>query len=349
MDFLGELKEKKILSQRDIDNFKSYIDKKYGTLEDAKKYTILKNSITYVVDRDLTEFKIDKKEDFVNFLVEKVLLEDKEDLFADKIFEKVISEGQPSDSLLQNLTKWINKKIKIPLEKEMLESYYHHNYFPRKSFILEESSTSLYPNLFLPKTVSWLLWGIIVIFSSYSMFSLLVIPDLSHPVAIIEEDNFEVVLPAYVLKKYQKPNRNFPHYLYYRDIHEENLKNYLASRNSLLESEPYFSQLLATAKEFDLNPLLLFAITGHEQAFVPKDHPNSETMIHNPFNVFGSWQRYNTNLKETSEIAARTIFNSLGDLPAFIDPFFWMNRKYAEDSHWWKGVRAIFWHLEKDC
>ncbi|WP_089282004.1 hypothetical protein [Anaerovirgula multivorans] len=354
MDFLNQLKEKKIISQKDIDKFKSYIDEKYEAFGDEKKHAILKNSITYVVNRDLAELKIDDEEGFVSSLVQKTLLEDKEDLCADKILQKVVLEGEHSDGLLQSVTKWVSDKIEIPLHKDILEKYYHDHYYFDKDIALQENPALPLPTLPQGKASRWIFWCAIaiMIFLSVSTFKDTIFP--SDNLVVIQEDLpqeelFKNTVPAYVLQKYHMPNRNFPHYLYYRDINEDDLKSYLSSRNSLLGKEPYFSQVLDTAKEFDLNPLLLFAIAGHEQAFVPQDHPNSEVMINNPFNVFGSWQKYNTNLKETSEIAARTVFNSLGDLPPFMDPFFWMNHRYAEDPNWWRGIRSIFWRLEKEC
>lgn len=342
------------MSQKDIDKFKNYINKKYESFEDEKKHTILKNSITYVVSRNLAELKIDNEEGFVSSLVEKTLLEDKEDLYADKILHKVVLESEHSNGLLQSLAKWVSNKIEIPLQKGILERYYHDCNYSNENIVLQENPVLPLPTLPQEKASHWIFWCAIAIMIFFSVFTFKDTIFQSDDLAAIQgdlpqEELSKNTIPAYVLQKYHMPNRNFPHYLYYRDLNEENLKSYLASRNSLLEREPYFSQVLDTAKEFDLNPLLLFAIAGHEQAFVPLDHPNSEVMINNPFNVFGSWQKYNTNLKETSEIAARTIFNSLEDLPPFMDPFFWMNQRYAEDPNWWRGIRSIFWRLEKEC
>lgn len=348
-DVLDQLKEKKILSQNDIDNFQSYINKKYGALEEDKRYTILKNSVLFVVNRDLEKLEINEKGNFVLSLVEETLLKDKEDLCAYKIFHKILSEGQPSENLLQSLTDWVSAKIERPLEKEVLEEYIPNNN-PYLEVAASEETFSSSASYSSKKIEPWLLWGLLLVFSLFMIFF---IPRSYAPQEppIIEANRVssQVVLPAYVLKKYQKPNRNFPNYLYYRDIDEKRLKAYLISRNSLLQNEPHFSHLLTTAKDFNINPLLLFAVAGHEQGFVPIDHPNGDRIINNPFNVFGSWQKFNTNLKESSEVATRTIFNSLSDLPPFMDPFFWMNRRYAEDPHWWKGVKAIFWLLERDC
>jgi len=146
--------------------------------------------------------------------------------------------------------------------------------------------------------------------------------------------------------KFQHPY--LPDYFTYKNIDETKLKTYLKSRNSLLEEEPYFSSIINTAREFDLNPLILFSIAGHEQGFVPKSNPLSSQIANNPFNVFISWQEYNTDIVDSSQIAARTVINLSKDRPDEVDPFQWINRKYAEDQNWWKGVRSIFERLERE-
>src|SRR5690554_4648694 len=90
MNFLEELKKKKILSQRDIDNIKNYIDKKYNSLNEERRSIILKNSIIYVINQNLAGLQLDKEDKLVSSFVNKTLLEDKEDLCAAKVFEKII-------------------------------------------------------------------------------------------------------------------------------------------------------------------------------------------------------------------------------------------------------------------
>ena len=55
----------------------------------------------------------------------------------------------------------------------------------------------------------------------------------------------------------------------------ERLVRYLRTKSSLLAEEPYLSAIIKAAKEHDIHPLLLFAITGQEQAFVPKTAKNA--------------------------------------------------------------------------
>lgn len=137
-------------------------------------------------------------------------------------------------------------------------------------------------------------------------------------------------------------NSNVPKYMKYKKIDKKKLRAYLKKRNSLLLEEPYFSSIICSAKEFNLNPIVLFSITGQEQGFVPKNQIEAKKIANNPFNVFHSWQEYNTDIKDSSEIAARTVFNICRDMPKNENVFKWINRTYAEDKEWYKGVESFF-------
>jgi hypothetical protein len=141
-------------------------------------------------------------------------------------------------------------------------------------------------------------------------------------------------------------NAHLPDYLMYKNVHTTNLKDFLKSRNSLLAEEPYFSTILSVSKDFNLNPLVMFAITGQEQSFVPKNNKNAYKIANNPFNVFNSWRKYNTNIEDASTIAARTLVNLSKNKPEDIDAFTWINRKYSQDQNWSKAVRSIFKQIE---
>ncbi|GCD12354.1 hypothetical protein [Clostridium tagluense] len=141
-------------------------------------------------------------------------------------------------------------------------------------------------------------------------------------------------------------NAHLPDYLMYKNVNITELKEFLKSKNSLLVYEPYFSAILSVSKDFNLNPLVMFAITGQEQSFVPKDNKNAYKIANNPFNVFFSWKKYNTNIQDAANIAARTIVNLCKNKPNNIEAFTWVNRKYSEDKNWSKAVRSIFNKLE---
>jgi hypothetical protein len=147
--------------------------------------------------------------------------------------------------------------------------------------------------------------------------------------------------------------KNLPSELRYIHIDETKLQKFLEERNSLLIEEPYFSSILTVAKDFDVHPLLLFAILGQEQGFVPRDNVYAKEIANNPFNVFGSWKIYNTNIKDSAEIAARSLIHLSADRPNGEDPIKWINLRgdeggYAEDETWWIGVKDVFKRLEKE-
>ncbi len=144
-----------------------------------------------------------------------------------------------------------------------------------------------------------------------------------------------------------------PKQLRYININESALKNILESRNSILADEPYFSTIISVAKEMDINPLLIFAISGQEQGFVSKDNKSALQIANNPFNVFGSWKKYNTDIRDSCEITARTLINLSKNRPYNEDPIKWINLRggrggYAEDENWWIGVTRIFEKLRTE-
>lgn len=128
----------------------------------------------------------------------------------------------------------------------------------------------------------------------------------------------------------------------YRAIDPEKLRDWLNKRNSLLAEEPYLSAILNAAEEYQVHPLLLFAITGQEQGYVPRDRKQASRIANNPFNVYHSWQRYNTTIEDSARTAARTILSISRTRPQDEHPILWLNTRYAEDPKWGAGVRSIF-------
>lgn len=136
------------------------------------------------------------------------------------------------------------------------------------------------------------------------------------------------------------------HSLQYQDFDKKALQTWLEQRNSLLATEPYFSTIIETAKSFNISPLLLFSITGQEQNFVPKTHERATEIANNPFNLFGSWESYNTSIKESARIASRTLINLGKDCPKDEDQIKWINKAYAADPNWHLGVTYFFNELQ---
>ncbi|CAM3524471.1 hypothetical protein [Marinicrinis lubricantis] len=137
-------------------------------------------------------------------------------------------------------------------------------------------------------------------------------------------------------------NSSLPADYRYRDIDEHDLRTWLNERNSLLSESPYFDAIVLSAKQAHIHPYVLFAVTGQEQGFVPRDRKDADRMANNPFNVYHSWMEYNTTIEDSSRIAAKTINNLSRNRPNHIPVLQWVNRKYAEDPNWWIGVESLF-------
>jgi len=147
---------------------------------------------------------------------------------------------------------------------------------------------------------------------------------------------------AAALEREAEQAAGMPPELRYAAIDAAAVRAYLRGRDSLLAEEPYFSAIIASARKHDVHPLLLFAIAGQEQGFVPRTGARAKQIANNPFNVFHSWTEYNTDIYDSSDIAARTIAKLGRQRPKGYDPFAWFNTRYAEDPHWAEGVRQIF-------
>lgn len=124
------------------------------------------------------------------------------------------------------------------------------------------------------------------------------------------------------------------------------VKHYiLNTRNGLIGSSEQFNQIIHEAYLNDIDPLLLFAIIGQEQAFVQDNSDYSAKILNNPYNVYHSWMEYNTTLRDSTQIAINTIKNRLDNAPYSASAFKWLNTTYAEDTNWHTGVRLIYAHL----
>lgn len=139
-----------------------------------------------------------------------------------------------------------------------------------------------------------------------------------------------------------------PKELQYIEVDKELLRKWLLDRDSMLGEEPYLTSILDIAKEYNINPLFMIAITGQEQGFVPKKHKNALKIANNPFNVYESWSQYNTDIEDSTKIAAQTIINLSKDRPEDAHAIQWINNKYAEDKNWWVGVNRIFNRLKEE-
>lgn len=97
----------------------------------------------------------------------------------------------------------------------------------------------------------------------------------------------------------------------YKEIkNPDKIKDYIRRvSNGHIADEPHFSTIVKVAKENNLNPFILLAISGAEQSFATKKFGDYSVVIKNPYNVYGTWQVYHPGLEKSSQVAARTVIN----------------------------------------
>jgi hypothetical protein len=129
----------------------------------------------------------------------------------------------------------------------------------------------------------------------------------------------------------------------YKPIDYIALRNYLKlERNSYLVNDAFLNEIIILSKLNNIDPLLLLAIIGQEQGFVPETSSAKHMIVNNPYNVHSSWQRYNTTLADTTLIAIELIQERLLTKPENTDAFEWLNTVYAEDPNWSNGVSTLY-------
>lgn len=212
--------------------------------------------------------------------------------------------------------------------------------------ILDDSSTQ-------PKHLKYSVLLIFILILSLAGFG--VIKHLDAPKEIgfaeasflIKEESFRPASLVLIVRViYSEHSSGFPDFLQYEPINIERLNGYLKRKNSLLATEPYFSAIIHAAAVENVDPALMFAITGQEQGFVKRGSENAALIVNNPFNVYTSWIDYNTDINDASRIAAETIRSALEKRTPNQNAFQWLNKTYAEDSNWWIGVEEIFLDIE---
>ncbi|MBU5591921.1 hypothetical protein KQI89_09090 [Clostridium sp. MSJ-4] len=368
---LDELNKIKVLDKSDIVNIRSYINDKYPENAEKENAIILSDTVDKIIYKRLEGLPDNIKFSVKNHVIKNTLGKDKILITLCDIFQTCITEENIIKSFKNELINWVglNAKIEITakdinkhlqsigfkdisssvlMEQELNFEIQGHmnNSIEELHGLKDKKLRDILPNWVTNskhlKRVGYI--AIIVIF---------IIPfyNFSRGLYFTSNKDKEKV-DNYVIESDKKedvgvnhPNLHLPEYMRYEKVNKEKLKEFLNKRNSLLCTEPYFSTIFSVAKEFNLNPIVLFAITGQEQNFVPKSDKDAEKIANNPFNVFHSWMEYNTDINDASRIASRTVINLSKNREEDKDPFLWIGRKYAEDPRWGKGVRLIFEEL----
>lgn len=362
-----KLIEKEIINEERIREIRKWIETQthYQTADAKEKAAIFARKIHSLIDESLPDMPKEVKNSLRIELIKKNLSGRSLIISVNDVFQACIK-----NNLIQERKKEIAFWLKDALQTGSGEEEHEIEHFLNKVINGEKDSEETgnlgleaYNNSFHPETYEESnihttdrpiqrkrLKGKFFLINVAAAFSIGVVAVLGFglPDFFEKDTKTEVEQVAKAAEMDEKMPNDLPSYLQYTDINEDKLRKFLKKRNSLLADDPYFSAIVEAAGEFNVHPLLLFAITGQEQGFVPRDHEKAKKIANNPFNVYHSWKEFNTNIQESSEIAARTVVNLSKGRSEDADPFQWINRKYAEDPKWWKGVKQIFEKLKEE-
>ncbi len=369
MDVLKDLESKTFLSTEQVSHIKASICKNYPHSTSQECALYFAQAVHHLLDQNLANFEKSQRQQIKKHVLQETISRESFFITSYDIFRACSTFPEESALFWDTLTDWLNREQATAFTASQVKWIASQALTPKAppiaSSYLKASPTHPLTLKELFFSYCFTTWAILKKYKEWSLACVLLL-FLSLTIAYPFYKDYQeqrlytqtlralansplppiVVEPVEVKKLPQVESPLQPH-LQYKWIDEEALIAWLAERQSLLAEEPYFGSILEVAEEFNINPLLLFAITGQEQGFVPSTHSKASIIANNPFNVYGSWQDFNTNITDTSRIAARTILNLSKDCPPNEDPIKWLNRRYAEDPNWHIGVSQILAQLEK--
>lgn len=338
-----QLLQKVVLNEKRITEIRERIQVRYHAASSEQKSRILAKAIHRLIDGSLPNFSIETKKSIRTELIKHKLTKNSLSISANDIMKYSI-ELATREEIEKEMSPWITENLETDPQ---LAIRYLEELYQDLSPVHSNTIDSVKSHKEVPMnnhTAKHKRWKQTLFFLGAAAVLLLLF--IARTVETQHKDvAIEKPVEHAAVKSTELASNDLPPHMQYKPVNDEKLRSWLNGRNSLLADEPYFSTILQVAVEFNINPLLLFAITGQEQGFVARDHEKAQEIANNPFNVYHSWEDFNTDILESSQIAARTIVNLSKERPEDVDPIQWINRKYAEDENWWKGVSAIYSQL----
>ncbi|HAS72587.1 MAG TPA: hypothetical protein DCS67_00410 [Clostridiales bacterium UBA8960] len=351
-DIIESLKKMIILSFQDLTRIRSSISRTYAHLSSSDRAEILSLAVHNLLNKHLDGIDHEHRESLKINILETTLSRHVYSITKNDVFESIVTMNLPEDVRMHIAESWLIESAKIDVPKGVLIDYLvTQHQFTKKTVPVRKNRVSiafmllftcLAIGLFLfhekPQTPSVepnLRSASIV--KGYEGLSQL---DRVYLISdVIDGIIVKKTVPFGIGQKEQPFRYDYFHYF--------NIKHYIATtRKGLIAHPEYFNRVIHLAYLNDIDPLLLFAIIGQEQAFVNEDSSHSLLVVNNPFNVFHSWIDYNTTLRDSTKIAINTIKRRMANIPPGISPFLWLNGVYAEDPNWHYGVSWIYAHLK---
>ncbi|MCM1991928.1 hypothetical protein [Oceanirhabdus seepicola] len=388
MYYFEKLKQATLVDKKVVTKVDKYIKTKYPNNTDSVNTSIIKDALNKVVNKELEELNITEKDDVINGVIEQAITNKGNDITKYDVLKVCSNIIDKQSSSIKEIGNWIENSVDYTVHKdevvEFLDNIKGIDYLGDYSVVQTETHQEelvTIPHVVVKSTSDLMraIKGFLTTLTAEEVYkiarrsfiAILIMTGafymFNESVGIAESNggltqkeyrsNLAEEYGVYSMEL-EKAKVNYdilachpflPDYFDYIEIDEMKLKEYLSKRNSLLIEDEYFYDIIQTSKEFNLNPLILFAITGQEQGFVPRENDDANKIVNNPFNVFISWRHYNTNIKDSSEIAARTVINLGKGAIEGQNIFKWINRLYADDPNWHKGVEELFWGMMEYC
>lgn len=344
-----------LLSPSDINTIRRYVHTKYAPLPGSRQAEIVADAIRRTLQQRLPGIPDEMKTRMVDKLISRCLVGEQRDVKPDDVLELCAEwhddEADLRGRLLEPIVSWLNERSPGKWSPEqlaaLLERRNDHSLALVQQIPVHAEPDAERWNLARGiRRVRLLVSKLAAPVPALALFIIIAIGALGAAIGMDRSKTPETAVEEYPPIAVQPPKTlpdiGMPERLKYTDIDVAALKTYLNNRESLLVEEPYFGAIIDSAREYDIHPLLLFAITGQEQGFVPKTGKDAALIANNPFNVGHSWMEYNTDIRNSAGIASRLIVKLAKSRPEGHEPFAWFNKTYAEDPKWSDGVRKIF-------
>ncbi|XID94463.1 hypothetical protein ACF3MZ_08065 [Paenibacillaceae bacterium WGS1546] len=346
-----------LLSPTDIHTIRRYVNTKYAPLPNGRRAEIVADAIRRALQQRLPNVPEPMKDRMVDRLIARCVVGERRNVTPDDVLDLVaeldVDEPMPREQLLGPIVKWANERSPGRWSPEQIASRLNRR-MAGVPLHAEESSAAVERSVVaeevrdagkpffraLAKPAPLLALALAIALGAGGA---LLAPNAGNPAA--EDVPAVPSSPAAPTTSQGLPDVGMPASLKFAEFDEAAVKAYMASRDSLLVEEPYFGAIVDAARTYDIHPLLLFAITGQEQGFVPRSSKDAHIIANNPFNVGHSWMDYNTDIEDSVGIASRLLVRLAESRPNGHDPFVWFNRTYAEDPLWSEGVRKLFHKL----
>lgn len=367
-DIIVKLKKWIILSLSDINKIRSSIEAQYSNYSSHERAKHFAAAVHKVLDKHLDGISIDQRESLKKEIISSTLLKNIDSITKFDVFTSIFELDLDNDTQVLLAKNWLKESEKIVVKEEEIKLFL--NFYDQAPSINKKRFT--FRPIWAILSATLLLFIVLASLITFSPKEEAPPLPTAQPFEIVKR-NYVESFPAFGLINtfhiiseinytdnvdtvgfilhYQVFHPFFKQHEFpypYRIIDYFSLVEYIkTSRNGAMAESKHFNMVMSLARINDIDPLLLFAIIGHEQAFVPIDHAYALMMINNPYNVYNNWWDYNTSLSDSTTIAINTIKNRMLSLPLDTDPLLWLNGIYAEDPYWHIGVGLIYGKLDK--